>query len=90
MNLSAGYNGHTHTLSVGGYDANAGALYSVSVTSTGKQVFAPRSAANGTGEFELTTGPGGVWPCPGERTCSLTVSDSLGSSATVTLPAVRY
>ena len=44
-NFVAGYNGHTKTLTVAGYDANAGALYSLSVTSTGKQLIAPESMA---------------------------------------------
>jgi len=46
---SAGYNGHTNRLSVIGYDANAGALYSLSVTATGKQLIAPESMAAGEG-----------------------------------------
>lgn len=85
--LSALYNGHTSTLSVGGYDVNAGALYSVSVTATGKQVFAPALAAASTGRFGFGSK---AWPCPGETTCTLTVSDSLGGSATVTLPPAKY
>jgi hypothetical protein len=88
--LGAGYNEHTKTLSVGGYDANSGALYTLSVTSTGKVVIPAESAAGLDGGLPLSAGPGFNWPCPGENTCSLTVSDSLGSSATVTLPPAKY
>jgi Putative Ig domain len=87
--LSASYNAHTKLLSVTGYDANSGALYTLSVTSTGKVVFPAKSAAGDNGELPLAAG-GFAWPCPGETTCSLTVSDSLGSSATVTLPPAKY
>ncbi|HXL89901.1 MAG TPA: hypothetical protein VN969_13165 [Streptosporangiaceae bacterium] len=88
--LTAGYNEHTKTLSVGGYDANSGALYTLSVTSTGQVVIPAESAAGLDGGLPLTAGPGFNWPCPGETTCSLTVSDNLGSSATVTLPPAKY
>jgi hypothetical protein len=78
-NASAGYNLHTRRLSVGFYDANIGALYSVSVTSTGKQVFAPQSLSVGQAAFGST----GTDPC--SNPCNLTVTNSLGSSATVPL-----
>jgi hypothetical protein len=84
--LHAAFNGHTFVLVVGGYDVNVGALYSVTVTATGAQVFAP-VASDTNGLFGMIDK---IWPCPGERTCSLTVSDSLGSSATVTLPPAKY
>jgi Putative Ig domain len=77
-NVSASYNAHTHELLVPFYDANIGALYSVSVTSTGKQVFAPQSLP-APGDVLVSIGTD---PCSG---CTLTVSDSLGSSATVPL-----
>lgn len=85
---SAGYNEHVKVLSVVGYDANSGALYTLSVTSTGKVVIPAESAAGLDGALPLTARLN--WPCPGETTCSLTVSDSLGSSATVTLPPAKY
>ena len=88
--LGASYNGHTKTLSVSGYDANSGALYTLSVTSSGKVVIPAKSAAGFDGGLPLSAGPGFNWPCPGETTCSLTVSDNLGSSATITLPPVKY
>jgi hypothetical protein len=86
--VAAGYNGHTGTLSVPGYDANSGALYTLSVTSTGKVVIPAESAVGDDGALPL--GGRFPWPCPGETTCSLTVSDSLGSSATITLPPAKY
>jgi hypothetical protein len=48
-NASAGYNVHTSRLFVGFHEANIGALYSVTVTGTGKQVFAPQSLVLGSG-----------------------------------------
>jgi hypothetical protein len=75
--VSASYNTHTHSLLIPFYDANIGALYSVTVTATGKQVIAPRSLGIPYG----LRGPG-TDPCSG---CDLTVSDSLGSSVTVPL-----
>ncbi len=75
--VSASYNGHTHILSIPFYDANIGALYSVTVTATGKQVFAPQSLSPG-GSLAVK----GTDPCSG---CDLTVSNSLGSSVTVPL-----
>jgi hypothetical protein len=63
------------------YDANIGALYSVTVTATGKQVFAPQSLSPGE-----VLGSTGTDPCSGlSNPCNLTVTDSLGSSATVPL-----
>lgn len=84
--VAASFNGHVLEVIAGGYDANVGALYSVTVTGTGKQLVAPQSA-DVDGNFGLVSKG---WPCPGETTCSLTVSDSLGSSATVTLPPAKY
>jgi hypothetical protein len=78
-NVSAGYNVHTNTLFVGFYDANIGALYSVTVTKPGKQVFAPQSLVLGAGGLRSK----GVAPCG--LGCTLTVTSSLGSSATVPL-----
>jgi hypothetical protein len=85
---SAGYNGHLNRLSVVGYDANAGALYSLSVTKTGKQLIAPESMAGLGGDVFL----GGrlAYPCPTNAGCSLTVTDSLGSSATINVGPVKY
>ena len=89
---SAGYNGHTNRLSVSGYDANAGALYALSVTATGKQLIAPESmaGAGAAGNVGLVTPTGFRYPCPTNAGCSLTVTDSLGSSATIHLGPVKY
>jgi Putative Ig domain len=76
-NVSASYNVHTHRLSVPFYDANIGALYSATVTATGKQVFAPQTLGIPSGLAST-----GTDPCSG---CDLTVTNSLGSSATVPL-----
>ena len=81
--LSASYNAHTHRLLVDFYDANVGPLYSVSVTATGKQVIAPQSL---TVAPEVLGSTGTDPTCTG---CTLTVSNSLGSSATVPL-AYKY
>jgi len=78
-NVSASYNVHTNTLFVGFYDANIGALYSVTVTKTGKQVFPPQSLVLGAGGLLSK----GTAPCG--LGCTLTVTNSLGSSATAPL-----
>jgi len=89
---SAGYNGHTNRLSVGGYDANAGALYSLSVTASGKQLIAPESmvGVGAAGNVVLNTSSGFRYPCTTNAGCNLTVTDSLGSSATIHLGPVKY
>jgi hypothetical protein len=93
-NVSASYNGHQSKLNVSGFDANIGALYSVSLTSTGQQIIAPQSlAAGGEGHFQLNrTPPESPDPCylVHSISCNLTVTDSLGSSVTVTLPPPTY
>src|SRR6516164_8113743 len=78
-NVSASYNVHTNTLFVGFYDANIGALYSVTVTKTGKQVFPPQSLVLGAGGLRSK----GTAPCG--LGCTLTVTNTLGSSATAPL-----
>jgi len=90
--VSAVFNGHQSKLYVSGFDANVGALYSVSLTSTGQQLIAPQSQPAGEGQLELTTPPESADPCHlvHSTSCSLTVTDSLGSSVTVTLPPPTY
>ena len=78
-NVSASYNVHTNTLFVGFYDANIGALYSVTVTKTGKQVFPPQTLVLGAGGLRSK----GTAPCG--LGCTLTVTNTLGSSATAPL-----
>ena len=85
---SAGYNGHLFRLSVTGYDANSGALYSLSVTKTGKQLVAPESMAGFGGDVFLSGRL--AYPCPTDVGCSLTVTDSLGSSATINVGPIKY
>jgi hypothetical protein len=92
VNLFAGWNLHTRRLFVGGYDANAGALYSVSLTATGTQIIAPEPMTPGNGGDVALVKTATPDPCSvlHVNSCSLTVTDSLGSSVTVTLPAPKY
>lgn len=87
--VRAGYNGHLFRLSIGGYDANVTALWSVSVTSTGKVIFSnqPNGITSDNGSFGVTDHIGA--PC-GHSSCNLTVTNSFGYSATVTLPPPTY
>ena len=80
-NVGASYNEHTGKLAVSFYDANIGALYSVTVAKTGKQVFAPQSLP-APGDILHGTGD----PC---SNCDLTLTNSLGSSASVPL-VIKY
>jgi len=80
-NVGASYNEHTGKLAVSFYDANIGALYSVTVAKTGKQVFAPPSLP-APGDILHGTGD----PC---SNCDLTLTNSLGSSASVPL-VIKY
>jgi hypothetical protein len=92
-NVVARYLGHPGFLGVTGFDVNVGALYSVYVTSTGKVIFPPQSPP-GLGFYGID----GRWelgkivpdPCGRTNSCDLTVTDSLGSSITVTLPPSTY
>jgi Putative Ig domain len=86
----AGYNGHLNKLSVEGFDVNIGARYSVSVTSTGKVVI-PAQANGGTGHDGFLALSAAIPdPCGRNSSCSVTVTDSLGSSGTVTVPPASY
>lgn len=88
--LGAGWNIHTSTLEVTGYDASISALWSVSVTSTGRVIFSnlPSRTTYPIDGFVLVTDHTGD-PC-GYAKCNLTVTNSLGSSVTVTLPLLIY
>ena len=88
MVTAAGFNGHLFRLAVGGYDVNITALYSVSVTSTGKLVI-PAQANSASQDDLLALSEHPNDPC-GETSCNLTVTDSLGSSVTVTVPPPTY
>ena len=86
----AGWNVHNSGLSISGWDANIGALWSVSVTSTGRVLIsnAPRIAYYPIdGSFVVRRGVG--YPCPFGG-CDLTVTNNLGSSATVFLGKPIY
>ena len=88
-NMHAGFNLHTG-FGLGGYDANNGARWSVKVTSTGRVIVsnAPnRIGYPDAGQVIVNTGGGA--PC-GESSCLLTVTNSLGSSLTITLPKPVY
>jgi Putative Ig domain len=87
-NVAAGFNGHLFHVSVSGYDVNTSALYSVSVTSTGKVIIPAQTAVNTDGHWQLTSAHLSQDPCAGA--CSVTVTDSLGSSVTVTMPPATY
>ena len=84
------YNGHQFRLYVDGFDVNVSALYSVSVTSTGKVIIPaqPNRGASDDGFLALTAGVPD--PCGTPHSCNVTVNDSLGSSVTVTVPPAKY
>jgi hypothetical protein len=87
---SATWDGHYSGLAISGWDANIGARWSVSVTSTGWVLIS--NHPEGTfypidGSLSLRTGTG--YPCPFGG-CDLTVTDNLGSSATVFLGKPIY
>ena len=88
--LGAGWNGHLGNLQVTGWDANISALWSVSVTSTGRVLVAnqpSRTTYPIDGFLIVQTHTG--YPCP-LTGCDLTVTNSLGSSATVKLGPPSY
>ena len=88
--LGAGWNGHLSNLQVTGWDANNSALWSVSVTSTGRVLISsqPSRTTYPIDGFLLVTDHVGD-PC-GFSPCNLTVTNSLGSSVTVKLGPPSY
>jgi len=88
--IGAGWNGHTSTLGISGWDANISALWSLSVTSTGRVIFSnlPSRTTYPIDGFVIVQDHVGD-PC-GYSKCNLTVTNSLGSSVTVTLPLPKY
>jgi hypothetical protein len=86
---SATWNEHYSGLAISGWDANIGALWSVSVTSTGRVLISNQRAAyvafDGSLVLKTTTG----YPCP-VGGCDLTVTNNLGSTATVFLGKPIY
>ena len=87
--VRARYNGHLFRLNVSGYDANVSLLWSASVTATGKVIFSnqPNAVTSNNGGFGVNDHISD--PC-GYASCSLTVTNSLGSSLTITLPKPVY
>jgi hypothetical protein len=86
----ASWNLHTGTLGIGGYDANIGALWSVSVTSTGRVLISNqpnRTTYPIDGTVIVQKGMG--YPCPFGG-CNLTVTNNLGFSGTVFLGRPIY
>ena len=83
----AGWNGHYSQLTIRGWDANIGVVWSVSVTSTGRVLISNQKG--GLSDGFLTLRRSGGYPCP-IGGCDLTVTNSLGSTATVFLPKPIY
>ena len=88
--VGAVYNGHQFRLSVGGYEANASLLYPVSVTSTGKVLISNQPNYSTADDGFLNVNYHGNDPCGVLNSCNLTVTNSLGSSVTVTLGPAKY
>ncbi len=88
--IRAGWNGHLGNLQVTGYDANISALWSVSVTSTGRVLISnqPSRTTYPIDGFLIVQAHIG-YPCPFGG-CDLTVTNSLGSSVTVHLGPPSY
>jgi len=85
-----GYNGHQFRLVVTGYDANVSALWSVSVTSTGKALISSQPNYSTADDGFLELNYHGNDPCGALNSCNLTLANSLGSSVTVTLGPATY
>jgi hypothetical protein len=88
--IGAGWNIHTETLGISGWDANISALWSVSVTSSGRVLFSnlPSRTTYPIDGFLVVQKRSG-YPCPFGG-CDLTVTNSLGSSVTVFLGRPKY
>jgi hypothetical protein len=86
----AEFNVHVGGLTISAWDANIGARWSVSVTSTGRVLFsnAPRIPYYPIDGSQVVRGGSG-YPCPFGG-CDLTVTNNLGSSATVFLGKPTY
>jgi hypothetical protein len=87
---SATWDVHCCGLAISGWDANISALWSVSVTSTGKVLISNHQEAVGYPiDGHLVLRGGGGYPCPSGG-CDLTVTNNLGSSVTVFLGKPIY
>lgn len=87
-NVTAAFNGHLFKVFVSGFDVNTSALYTVSIASTGQVLIPAHTAANTDGHWALVSAHFSRDPCSGA--CNVTVTDSLGSSVTVTMPPATY
>jgi hypothetical protein len=79
-----------YSLSVGGYDANISALWLVSVTSTRKVLISNQPNYSTADDGVLALHYHGNDPCGVLNSCNLTVTNSFGSSVTITLPPGSY
>jgi hypothetical protein len=88
--IRAGWNVHTGILGISGWDGNISALWSVSVTSSGRVLISnlPSRTTYPIDGF-LVVQKGSGYPCP-LGGCDLTVTNSLGSSVTVFLGRPIY
>jgi hypothetical protein len=87
-NVTATFNGHLFKVFASGFNVNTSARYSVSITSTGQVLIPAQTATNTDGRWRLVSAHFSRDPCAGA--CNLTVTDSLGSSVTVTMPPATY
>jgi len=79
-----------YLLTVGGYDANVSAHWSVYKTSTGQALISNQPNYSSADDGALALHYHGNDPCGVLNSCNLTVTNSLGSSVTVTLPPGKY
>jgi hypothetical protein len=90
MAIGASYSRHQNRLYVNGFDVNTSALYSVYKTSTGTLVIPAQPNNSSWKDGILTLAAYVIDPCGDLNSCNLTLTDSLGSSVTVTLPPANY
>ena len=79
-----------YLLVVGGYDANVSAHWSVYKTSTGRALVSNQPNLSTADDGVLDISHHGNDPCGVLNSCDLTVTNSLGSSVTITLPPGKY
>jgi len=84
------YNRHQNRLYVNGFDVNISALYSVYKTSTGSLVIPAQPNTSTWKDGYLALAAYVIDPCGDLNSCNITLKDSLGSSATITLPPAKY
>jgi hypothetical protein len=79
-----------YLLVVGGYDANVSAHWSVYKTSTGQALVSNQPNLSTADDGVQDIPHHGNDPCGVLNSCDLTVTNSLGSSVTITLPPGKY